>query len=61
MSAHDTEQVVRMLEAAIAAALAGGMVGVLIVLTDQDGRQWPSGWRPVPSEQQSPRPVARVQ
>lgn len=61
MSAHDTEQVVRMLEAAIAAALAGGMVGVVIVLTDEDGRQWPSGWRPVPSEQQSPRPVAGVQ
>jgi len=61
MSARDTEQVVRMLEAAIAAALAGGMVGVVIVLTDEDGRQWPSGWRPVPSEQQSPRPVAGVQ
>jgi hypothetical protein len=62
MSAHDTEQVVRMLEAAIHNALAGGMVGVVIVLTDEDGREWPSRWRPVPSDEpRVVRPVARVQ
>jgi hypothetical protein len=57
----DTEQVVRLLEHAATAALAGGMVGVAIELTDEDGVVWVYRWVPVPGAT-PPRvigPVAR--
>jgi hypothetical protein len=57
----DTEQVVRLLEHAVGAALAGGMVGVEINLTDEDGVVWVYRWVPVPGAT-APRvvgPVAR--
>jgi hypothetical protein len=44
----DTEQVVRLLEHAATAALAGGMVGVEINLTDEDGVVWVYRWVPAP-------------
>jgi hypothetical protein len=59
----DTEQVVRLLEHAATAALAGGMVGVTIELTDEDGVVWVYRWVPVPGAV-VPRvlgPVARIQ
>lgn len=36
----DTEAVVRLLEVALADAVAGRMVGVAIELTDEDGVAW---------------------
>jgi hypothetical protein len=45
---QDTEQVVRLLEHAATAALAGGMVGVTIELTDEDGVVWVYRWTPMP-------------
>jgi hypothetical protein len=57
----DTEQVVRLLEHASTAALAGGMVGVEINLTDTDGVVWVYRWVPLPGAV-APRvvgPVAR--
>ena len=45
---QDTEQVVRLLEHAVGDALAGGMVGVTIELTDQDGVVWLYRWTPMP-------------
>jgi hypothetical protein len=57
----DTEQVVRLLEHATAAALAGGMVGVVIELTDEDGVVWLYRHVPMPGAV-APRvvgPVAR--
>jgi hypothetical protein len=63
MSAQDREQVVRMLETAQADAIAGGMVGVSIELTDEDGRVWLYRWTPTPGAD-VPRvlgPMARVQ
>ena len=60
MSEH-TEQVVRLLEQATVDALAGGMVGVAIHLTDEDGVIWEYRWTPMPGAT-PPRvlgPVAR--
>jgi hypothetical protein len=57
----DTEQVVRLLEHAATAALAGGMVGVVIELTDEDGVVWLYRHVPMPGAT-APRvvgPVAR--
>jgi hypothetical protein len=62
MSARDREQVARLLEVAQADAVAGGMVGVSIELTDEDGRVWLYRWTPAPGAE-PPRllgPVARV-
>lgn len=36
----DVSQVVRVLERALADAVAGGMVGVHVILTDEDGSEW---------------------
>lgn len=44
----DTERVVRLLEHAVGDALAGGMVGVTIELTDEDGVVWLYRWTPMP-------------
>lgn len=44
----DTERVVRLLEHAVGDALAGGMVGVEISLTDEDGVVWIYRWVPMP-------------
>ena len=63
MSTQDTEQVVRLLEHAVGDALAGGMVGVTIELTDEDGVVWLYRWVPMPGAT-PPRvlgPVARIQ
>jgi hypothetical protein len=57
----DTEQVVRLLEHAVGAALAGGMVGVTIELTDTDGVVWLYRHVPMPGATvpQVVGPVAR--
>lgn len=36
----DVSQVVRVLERALADAVAGGMVGCKVILTDEDGSEW---------------------